>query len=272
MAYRAVGRNNKDLILALRANGVLKSKRVEEAMLAVDRGEFSADLREAYADHPHSIGYGATISAPHMHIVAMQQLEHLLKPGAKVLDVGSGSGYLVACFSKMMEDKGKVIGIDYVKPLVEWSIKNMRKSHGGLLEKGIIRLKLGDGWKGDLKNAPFDAIHVGAAAETVPKALIDQLALGGRLLIPVDHKYSSGQNYLQIDKLKNGAITQTNLMGVQYVRLVHPKEDFKEEDESDFPTTTTTSTTNEPSAGTTTTTTSSSLQEGDDSRGTKSAK
>jgi protein-L-isoaspartate(D-aspartate) O-methyltransferase len=230
MAYRSIGRNNRDLIFGLRTNGVLKSKKVEEAMLAVDRGEFSADQGEAYADHPHSIGYGATISAPHMHIVAMQQLEHLLKPGARVLDVGSGSGYLVACFSKMMDDKGKVIGIDYIKPLVDWSIKNLKKSHGDLLEKRIVQLKHGDGWKGDSKNAPFDAIHVGAAAESVPKALLDQLALGGRLLIPVDNKFSSGQSYLQIDKLKNGSLTQTTLMGVQYVRLVHPKDDIKDDE------------------------------------------
>jgi len=225
------------LVSALRANGVLKSKRVEEAMLKVDRGEYSADPTEAYVDRPHSIGYGATISAPHMHIVAMQQLEHLLVPNAKVLDVGSGSGYLVACFSKMMEDKGKVIGIDVVKPLVEWSITNIKKSHGDLIEKGVIRIKAGDGWKGDVKNGPFDCIHVGAAAESVPQALLEQLAPGGRLLIPVDNRYQSGQSYLQIDKSKSGALTQTNLMGVQYVRLIHPKEDIK--DEEDIETTTT---------------------------------
>jgi len=81
------------------------------------------------------------------------------------------------------------------------------------------------------KNSPFDAIHVGAAAEKVPKALTDQLAVGGRLLIPVDDHYSGGQNYLQIDKQPNGSLTQTNLMGVQYVRLVHPKEEFKDEED-----------------------------------------
>jgi len=222
-------------------------------MLAVDRGDFSADPGEAYEDHPHSIGYGATISAPHMHVVALQQLEHLLKPGAKVLDVGSGSGYLVACFSKMMGDKGKVIGIDYVKPLVDWSIKNMRKHHSDLLDNGIIRIKQGDGWKGDTKNAPFDAIHVGAAAEKVPKALTDQLAPGGRLLIPVDDHSSGGQNYLQIDKQKNGSLTQTNLMGVQYVRLVHPKEEFKDEEED-----VSRSSTEKPSTSSTSTSTTSS--------------
>jgi len=154
----------------------------------------------------------------------------VLKPDAKVLDVGSGSGYLCACFSKMMGDAGTVIGIDVIKPLVDWSINNLKKSHGDLLDKGVVQLKVGDGWKGEIKNAPFNAIHVGAAAEEVPKALTDQLAVGGRLLIPVDKENSSGQLYLQIDKSQNGTLKQTALMSVKYVRLIHLK-DIKEETE-----------------------------------------
>jgi len=202
-------------------------------MLAVDRGDFSASPTEAYYDRPHPIGWGQTISAPHMHATALEQLKDKLKPGARVLDVGSGSGYLVACFSKMMQDKGKVVGIEVVKPLLQQSIVNMKKSHADLLEKGIISLKYGDGWKGDPENAPFDAIHVGAAAEKVPQALLDQLAIGGRLLIPVDSEdlWHGGQDFLQIDKTGKNEFTKKNLMGVQYVRLVHPTEEQEKEHE-----------------------------------------
>jgi len=199
------------LVSGLIRHGVLKSKRAEQAMLLVDRGDFSADPDEAYEDHPHQIGWGQTISAPHMHAIALQLLEDHLKPGAKVLDVGSGSGYLVACFSKMMNDKGKVMGIEVVRPLLDWSLKNMAKRHKNLLDEGLVQMKIADGWKGDVKNAPFNAIHVGAAAEKVPTALTDQLAIGGRLLIPVDvGGGGSGQNYLQIDKQSDGSLTQKN--------------------------------------------------------------
>jgi len=105
--------------------------------------------------------------------------------------------------------------------------KELKKKHSNLLDEKIVTIKYGDGWKGDPKNAPFDAIHVGAAAEEVPKALTDQLAPGGRLLIPVDSSSGYGQDYLQIDKEKDGSLQKKKLMGVQYVRLIHPKEEDK---------------------------------------------
>ena len=88
---------------------------------------------------------GQTISAPHMHVVALQQLEPLLKPDARVLDVGSGSGYLTACFAAMIgnEGKGKVIGIEIIDELVAFGNENIRKANPELLDRiKIVKVPL----------------------------------------------------------------------------------------------------------------------------------
>jgi protein-L-isoaspartate(D-aspartate) O-methyltransferase len=85
------------------------------------------------------------------------------------LDVGSGSGYLTACFAKAVAPNGKAIGIETIPSLVELSIKNVQQSNPELFEAGVIDLLLGDGQAGFEAEAPYDAIHVGAAAAHVPQ-------------------------------------------------------------------------------------------------------
>lgn len=104
-----------------------------------------------------------------------------------MLDVGSGSGYLVACLGHMVGEKGKVIGIDRIKELVEWGKQNVKKDSPELLEKGIVEIRVGDGWAGVAEAAPFDAIHVGAAAATLPQSLVDQLRVRRRHLSSRHH-------------------------------------------------------------------------------------
>jgi protein-L-isoaspartate(D-aspartate) O-methyltransferase len=228
--YRAKGKNNADLISTLRQYGIIKSDKVEKAMKEVDRKDFSADMDEAYHDIPHPIGHGATISAPHMHAMCSELLQdQICKPKARILDVGSGSGYLSAVMARMAPDDAKVIGIEYVPALVDFSISNMRKHNKELLDSGKVSLKVGDGWKGDPENAPFDAIHVGAAAETMPQALIDQLAPGGRMIIPVGG-YS--QHLIQVDKNMQGKVEEQTITPVRYVPLV--KQDKQKKGGSAF--------------------------------------
>ncbi|XP_029281638.1 protein-L-isoaspartate(D-aspartate) O-methyltransferase-like [Cottoperca gobio] len=152
-------------------------------MLATDRAHFSRC--NPYMDSPQSIGYQATISAPHMHAYALELLHDQLYEGAKALDVGSGSGILSVCFARMVGAKGKVIGIDHIQELVDDSVTNVKKDDPSLITSGRIRLIVGDGRMGLTEEAPYDAIHVGAAAPNVPQALLDQLKPGGRLILPV---------------------------------------------------------------------------------------
>ncbi len=86
----------------------------------------------------------------------------MLKPNARALDVGSGSGYLVAAFYEMMDKQGKVVGIEHIQGLVDDSIQNLRKNYEKELENGNIVVVCGDGRLGYKDNAPYDAIHVGA--------------------------------------------------------------------------------------------------------------
>ncbi|EEB92493.1 hypothetical protein MPER_08986 [Moniliophthora perniciosa FA553] len=141
-------------------NGIFHSERVAQAIAKVDRANYVRNKSDAYEDSPQTIGYGATISAPHMHAYAAEHLLPYLKPGAKVLDIGSGSGYLVAVLHHLVEG-GKVVGIEHVEELVDWSISNLKRDGlGTALESQQIKVVAGDGRKGLAGDGPYDAIHV----------------------------------------------------------------------------------------------------------------
>ncbi|EYC06590.1 hypothetical protein Y032_0075g974 [Ancylostoma ceylanicum] len=112
---------------------------------------------------------------------------------------------------------GKVVGIEHIPQLVELAKENTMKHHADLIDSGRILFVEGDGRKGYPMEQKYDAIHVGAAAETVPQPLIDQLAEGGRMLIPVG-KESGNQVFLQVDK-QDGNVTQKVIEHVIYVPL-----------------------------------------------------
>lgn len=220
MAWRSSGASNAELIANMRSGALITAPRVFQALMNVDRANYCPT--QPYQDSPQSIGWGATISAPHMHAHAAENLLPFLRPGAKVLDVGSGSGYTLALFHQLVkaEPSSKVVGVDHMQTLVDQAHLNLEKDGlAAALASGQIVNVCADGREGCAQLAPFDAIHVGAAASNeVPKMLIDQLKAPGRMFIPVEDQPGS-QNIYQVDKAADGAVTQLKICGVRYVPL-----------------------------------------------------
>ncbi|KAB1217272.1 Protein-L-isoaspartate O-methyltransferase [Morella rubra] len=208
---------NKAMVEHLKAYGVISSKKVAEVMESIDRALFVPGGNAPYYDSPMPIGYNATISAPHMHATCLQLLEENLQPGMHALDVGSGTGYLTACFALMVGPQGRAVGVEHIPELVSSSIENIQKSAAAaLLREGSLSVHAGDGRLGWPEHAPYDAIHVGAAAPEIPQALIDQLKPGGRMVIPVGTIF---QDLKVVDKNLDGSVSVRSETSVRYVPL-----------------------------------------------------
>ncbi|KAI4329521.1 hypothetical protein MLD38_027902 [Melastoma candidum] len=208
---------NKAMVELLLTYGVVRSKKVAQVMEQVDRALFVPEGSPPYVDSPMPIGYNATISAPHMHASCLELLTNHLQPGMHALDVGSGTGYLTACFAMMVGPQGRAVGVEHIPELVATSIQNIEKSAAApLLKGGALSVHTGDGRLGWPEHAPYDAIHVGAAAPEIPKPLLEQLKPGGRMVIPVGNIF---QDLKVVDKQLDGSISVRNESSVRYVPL-----------------------------------------------------
>jgi len=204
-----------DLLIAdLMYKGVIKSGRVADAMGKVNRAHYVPVVHKskAYDDEPQSLGYGTTISAPHMHAFAIENLLPFLQPGAKVLDLGSSSGYLCAVFYHLIEGNGGyVVGLEHIPEILEWSKENI--FNGGLnraLETGDIEMLLGDV---ALAKGPYDAIHVRTVCQILPSILLEQLACPGRMSVIIG---LDNPKMIQVDKDQDGNATETLVMDLMY--------------------------------------------------------
>jgi len=221
--YRPIHNTMKELIDELIQKKWIQTEKVLNAISQVDRADFAQT--NPYENNPQRIPCNVVISAPLLHAYCLEQLKDHLKPGNKALDIGFGSGYLTVAMSKMMNDKGYVFGIEHIKELYDFGVQNILKHHKNLLDKKIIELILGDGRKGCKEKAPFDCIHVGAAAMEPPKEYLDQLKPGGRLVMPLGPK---GDQYIySIDKLPNGKTTKMKGLSVCYVALTDERNQRK---------------------------------------------
>jgi protein-L-isoaspartate(D-aspartate) O-methyltransferase len=178
-------REGPELAKLLARRGI-RDERVLAAMAAVPREHFvpNDQRRHAYADRALSIGHGQTISQPFM---VASMLEPLQLDGGRVLDVGTGSGYQAALLSELADE---VVTIERVPELAERARRTLERAG-----YGNVDVRVGDGTLGVPERAPYDGIVVAAAAPAVPEALYDQLAPGGRIVVPVG---SRNEQWLEI--------------------------------------------------------------------------
>ncbi|MCK4625469.1 MAG: protein-L-isoaspartate(D-aspartate) O-methyltransferase [Phycisphaerae bacterium] len=192
----------------LRARGI-SDRRVLEVMGEMPRERFltRTHQHEAYADRPVPIGFGQTISQP--YIVALMSQELDVRPKHRVLDVGAGSGYQTAILSRLGRE---VFAIERITELSDMA---------GLVLTGLgidnVTLTTGDGTLGWAEHAPFDRIICGAAGPDVPEAWIEQLADGGRIVMPVGGP--EVQNLVAVEK-HGDKITRRDICGVRFVKLI----------------------------------------------------
>ena len=220
---------NKCLLIKLIVEGYIKTENVLYSMLVTDKYGFVNEkyieendilgkLNHIYSDKPLKMGFNVNISAPHMHAFALENLAPFCTEGAKILDIGSGSGYLTVALSKMINDTGLVVGIEHIPDLYQFGLNNVNKNYPNLLKNKKIIFVNQDGRKGCPKYGPYKIIHVGAASEQLPQELIKQLDRNGRMFIPIGPIDGNQYIYL-IDKDQYGNVTYKSILSVCYSML-----------------------------------------------------
>jgi protein-L-isoaspartate(D-aspartate) O-methyltransferase len=200
-------RTRDRMVARLREQGIA-DEMVLAAMGAVPRHLFvdQALASRAYEDSALPIGFEQTISQPYV-VARMAEAARAGRELGRVLEVGTGCGYQAAVLARLARE---VFSIERIQPLAEKARANLRP-----MRISNLRMVHGDGYKGLPEVAPFDAIIVAAAAAQVPTALVDQIGVGGRLVMPVG---TTSQHLLLIERTAQG-IKETQLEAVRFVPL-----------------------------------------------------
>lgn len=197
-----------ELYLYLKSAIGFQSQEIKKAFESIDRADFvlSEYKTEAYGDYPLPIGFGSTISQPSTVLMMLNWLDP--KVGDNILDIGSGSGWTTALLAQIVGVGGEVQGVEIVPQLVEFGNQNIKKykfKNAKIIQAGK---KLGLS-----EQAPFDRILVSAAGEQVPQVLVDQLKVGGRMVLPVKN------SVFVIDKISENETSAKEIPGFAFVPL-----------------------------------------------------
>jgi protein-L-isoaspartate(D-aspartate) O-methyltransferase len=204
-----------DLTERLIHKGYLKTQEIIQAFKTIKRRDFvlPSMIDKSNIDEPLSIGCEQTISQPLTVAFMLELLEP--RTDQKNLDIGSGSGWTTALLAEIVGKNGKVFGVERISELKVFGENNANKY--GFVDSGRTVFIVGDGSKGLSKYAPFDRIHVGAAANQVPEPLLEQLAVGGKMVIPEGIDF---QNIVLIEKTAKGEYKRKSFPGFVFVPLI----------------------------------------------------
>jgi len=199
------------LVTQLQRSGYIQSDRVRQAFLKVHRENFILpdEKKSAYQDNPLNIGYGQTISAPHMVAIMAEALK--IEEGHRVLEIGTGFGYHAAILSYLVGSYGKIYSIERIHALAEQAKENFKKT-----EITNVEVFEGDGSLGLPDHAPFDRIYLTCAAPFIPQSLLKQLTNNGILLAPV------GRVFCELTRVQktNDEVKMEQLGGCAFVPLI----------------------------------------------------
>lgn len=197
--------------------GYIKSANIIAAFKKIKRQDFLREAERPLAEvnAPLAIGFGQTISQP----LTVAFMLELLQPqaGEKILDVGSGSGWTVALLSQIVGSAGRVYGLELVPELRDFAERNVAKYN--FIDKKRAAIINADGYAGLPRLAPFDKIIVAAAAPQIPPALVRQLKIGGRLVMPVGPE-GQAQEIVLLNKISDQKFKSKSYPGFIFVPLV----------------------------------------------------
>lgn len=201
---------------------LITDARVREALESTPRSAFLRPGLRPYAleDRPLDIGEGQTTSQPSLIAWTLEQLK--LRPGSRVLEVGTGCGYQTALLSRLCDE---VYSIDIIEPLARGAEATLER-----LGCDNVHLRVGDGYLGWPEAAPFDAIVVAAGASALPPPLVDQLAPGGRMIIPVGEPDDTTLRLVQ--RSERGEVSEEKLISVRFVPLTGPHAELDQKAKS----------------------------------------
>ena len=204
-----------ELVQQLIDQGYLKTKEIIQAFKKIKRKDFVLLEMQSNSGKnvPLSIGHGQTISQPLTVAFMLELLD--IKKGQKILDIGSGSGWTTALLAEIVGEKGKVFAIERIQELKDFGEKNVSKYN--FIRSNRATFITGDGIKGLPDQAPFDRIHVAAATNKIPTNLLEQLSIGGKLIIPQGINF---QDIVLIEKIGKNKYHQEKFPGFNFVPLV----------------------------------------------------
>ncbi|KAI5710248.1 hypothetical protein M8J76_004995 [Diaphorina citri] len=201
--WTGMHKSHADVINSIYALGMIKRIETVELMMKFDRYDFLPHApAESWMNIPVCINYTATMPEGSYHGQSLDAIYRWLKPGAKCLDIGSGTGYITACMAEMVGPTGKVYGIEHIPYILQKSIEAIEINHANLLDDGIIEFICKDGRAGLHEKGPFDVIHLGGSVVNNPYHLMSQLKPNGCLLAPVgfNHHDQTLRRYIKYNE------------------------------------------------------------------------